>query len=894
MPQSTALNQWPGCVLAFLVLSANCFAQTPPPASFVTSRLFDVATVGPYGLGSTQPYGIAAGDFNKDGKLDIIAAGWAAEVTLNLGNGDGTFQSLSQVYSLSGARAVAVGDFNGDGNLDAAVLAAGNPGSVAIFLGDGTGNLAGPTLYGVGNQGAGVYNNIVAAHLRSAARLDLVVTNGNDSTVSVLLGNGDGTFQPQVTYSTGSSLGAGTPQWVAVADVNKDGHPDLVTADSGQGISVLLGVGNGTFKPAVFYSDVLNGSGVGYGANGVAIADLNGDGNLDVVAAAWSGVVNVFLGNGDGTFQPAVGYSVPYATTIGIADVNGDKKPDLVVTDYVESTTWVLLGNGDGTFKPGVAYATDNGDQGLVLADFNQDGRLDFAVGSNIGPFMSVALGNGDGTFRAGTNYGFVEGYGVDQIAAADLRNDGNLDIVEADPNGRSLHVMLGSSHGVLGAPSTISICGVPWWVAAGDLNGDGKPDLVAIAGANNGCGVPDNAVAVLLGNGDGTFQTPVYYPVGNDNANNGNGAVVALAALTANHKLDIVVSNNDGSLSVLLNNGTGTFGAATVIAGVTGTAEFILSGDFNGDGKLDLALPDYDNNTVKILLGKGNGNFQPPASVTAVPQGPGGLAVGDFNKDGKLDLAVTAGSIGGGGGGVAILLGNGDGTFTFSADYNLDPGSLGLGAPGSSPSALVASDVNGDGNLDLLIPLGNVHDWTSCNCGQEAGNLGMAVLLGQGDGTFVADSTGPFIVGWDSIQVVAGDFNGDGAMDAAVLERAGNGNYGAAPFVTMLINNTQPVSTSPLTVRFAKQTVGTTSRAQTVVLTNNQTTALSISGISLGGSDPGDFGYKSACKATLPAGDDCVISVTFKPAQTGSRTASLEIQDSQGTQTVALAGTGQ
>jgi hypothetical protein len=100
---------------------------------------------------------------------------------------------------------------------------------------------------------------------------------------------------------------------------------------------------------------------------------------------------------------------------------------------------------------------------------------------------------------------------------------------------------------------------------------------------------------------------------------------------------------------------------------------------------------------------------------------------------------------------------------------------------------------VNGDGNLDLLIPLGQVHTWTTCNCGEEAGNMGMVVLLGNGDGTFANSTNGPFLVGWDSQQVVASDFNNDGAIDAAVLERAGNGNYGAASFVTMLINKTLP-----------------------------------------------------------------------------------------------------
>jgi hypothetical protein len=159
---------------------------------------------------------------------------------------------------------------------------------------------------------------------------------------------------------------------------------------------------------------------------------------------------------------------------------------------------------------------------------------------------------------------------------------------------------------------------------------------------------------------------------------------------------------------------------------------------------------------------------------------------------------------------------------------------------------------VNGDGNLGLLIPLGQVHTWTTCNCGEEAGNMGMVVLLGNGDGTFANSTNGPFLVGWDSQQVVASDFNNDGAIDAAVLERAGNGNYGAASFVTMLINKTLPVSVSPLSIIFAKQTVNTRSSVQTVVLTNNQTTSLSMSGVTLRAANPNDLTCTSYCGATL------------------------------------------
>ncbi len=382
----------------------------------------------------------------------------------------------------------------------------------------------------------------------------------------------------------------------------------------------------------------------------------------------------------------------------------------------------------------------------------------------------------------------------------------------------------------------------------------------------------------MLLGKGDGTFESPVYYPTGNSNAYPG---VVKLADTRGKGELDVLVSNVDGSLSVMLAKGKGIFETGRVIPGVTGLAEPILTGDFNNDGKLDLALPDFANSAVTILLGTGKGTFEAPISLTTaqgVPERPQGLAVGDFNHDGNLDLAVNSNSLGVSGsygGGFAVLLGNGTGTVTFSADYGWGTGTT------TSPGSMATADVNGDGIVDLLIPLGQ-------------GGGGMIVYLGNGDGTFTRDNTGTsssvgFLAGTNSQMVVTGDFNDDGAIDAAVVENAGWFNS----YVTLLINNTPPVSASPLVVAFGSHSVGSTSNTHTVLLTNNQPTSLAVDGIGISGPDPGDFAYKSACAATLLPGADCDISVTFEPSATGLRTAVLTITDGAGTQTVSLSGTG-
>ncbi len=418
-------------VLGLTALAAPSLAQSPPPASFVTPKQF----YGIQGFRNPPVDDVATGDLNGDGIPDIVSVGGldggSFVIGVLLGNGDGTFQP-GIYYPLDNVApvAVALGDFNRDGHVDVAVLLNGAPGSVAIYFGNGTGALGKPSLHQVGNQGATFFNNLVAADLNGDHKLDLVATNNADSTVSVLLGKGDGTFEPAVAYSTGTaSMNQTGANWVAIADLNNDGKPDLVVAC---------------------------------------------DGNNQTLS--------VLLGNGDGTFQAPAMRFLPGASSVAIANLTGDKKKlDLVVADYNDSTTWVLPGNGDGTFQPGQAYATTPQDQGLAVADLNRDGKLDFVVSDNQSELVTVALGNGDGTFRASANYGLTYASQILAIAAADFNGDGNLDIVEAggSPANNAVSVMLGSAHGVLGAPvSAKPLCNTPNWVDAGDMNGDSLPKL--------------------------------------------------------------------------------------------------------------------------------------------------------------------------------------------------------------------------------------------------------------------------------------------------------------------------------------------------------------------------------------------------------------------------------
>ncbi len=349
-----------------------------------------------------------AGDFNGDGHLDLAVADTGSEtVSVLLGNGDGTFQPPAYYAVGTDPDAIVAGDFNGDGRLDLAVENSGSninffPGTVSVLLGNGDGTFQSQVTDAVGSRPV----SIVAGDFNGDGRLDLAVANIGSDMVSVLLGNGDGTFQPQVTYAVGSG-----PDSIVAGDFNGDGRLDLAVANWNDGtVSVLLGNGDGTFQPQVTYA-------VGSGPDAIVAGDFTGDGHLDLaVANYFDDTVSVLLGNGDGTFQPQVTYAVgwdPGAIVAG--DFSGDGHLDLAVANELSGTVSVLLGNGDGTFQPQVTYAVGSGPDAIVAGDFNGDGHLDLAVANGLydsdgnpitgSDTVSVLLGNGDGTFQPQVTY---------------------------------------------------------------------------------------------------------------------------------------------------------------------------------------------------------------------------------------------------------------------------------------------------------------------------------------------------------------------------------------------------------------------------------------------------------------------------------------------------------
>ena len=343
-------------------------------------KLGSVALTGA-GLGGYQPVGLIStgaksgpndlvvGDFNGDGIPDLAAPNSATgAVAVFLGKGDGTFQAAKFASTGQGTMplALAVADFNGDGMLDLAV-ALGNQGAIAILLGNGDGTFQPPRE--VPTAGSGLYYPVALTlgDFNHDGRLDIATAN-NSIGASVLLGNGDGTFQPYKLL--GSSSG---PTWIASGDFNNDGNLDLAVTTGANTVDISLGNGDGTFET---YSSVATGSGTN--PQFVAASDLDGDGNLDLVVACYgANAAGVLLGNGDGTFLPIELYAAgagPIALTVG--DLNLDGIPDLVVTNLSANSLSLFEGNGDGTFLPLPGYSTTGGSQpaASVIADLDAEG----------------------------------------------------------------------------------------------------------------------------------------------------------------------------------------------------------------------------------------------------------------------------------------------------------------------------------------------------------------------------------------------------------------------------------------------------------------------------------------------------------------------------------------
>jgi hypothetical protein len=779
-----------------------------------------------------SPQSVAVGDFNRDGLSDFaVTNNLDNTVSVYLGKKDGTFAAPVNYDTGMSPAGIVTADFNSDGKLDLAVVNSSSN-SVSILLGSGTGTFQTKQDYATGSGPVA----LVAADFNGDNKLDLAVANNTAGTLSVLINTGTGTFKSKVDYTTGSN-----PTSVAAGHFNADGFLDLAVGSYGSNeISILLGSSSGTFTAGTTITNVAL-------VWSVVTGDFDGDGKTDLIAGTLYGVA-LYLGNGDGTFT----YNSNLAAAGGAyallaQDLNGDKKPDVIIIDrykFDDSTTFTVFLNtttkvGNPTFAyPPRSYATGYQPSALALGDFNRDGKLDaVAVGSGSNT-VSVMLGDGKGAFDPGVTS--IDGGQQYYMVAADFNNDHNVDLAFSGYSG-TVDILLGKGDGTFKAPKTYNVASSGEGIVAADFNGDGFIDL-AVADKIS------NTVSVLLNNKAGGFKITGPYATGK-----GPTALVAGNFTLRGHADLAVVNYTDSSVSILPNDGTGKFGApVTTNLASNALPDGITAGDFNHDGHLDLAVANA-NSTLSILLNN-NGTFPTHTDITVGAQAVW-ITSASLRGDGVLDLvAVIAGVPGG----ADVLLGNDDGTFAKPVFY----------ASGTEPTSVAVGDFNADKLLDLVVTNG--------------GDNTVAILPGNGDGTFGPYSR--FEAGGvaNPEAVAAADFNNDGFLD--FITANSSTTYTA-------YMNTPVAAISPSRLAFPVTHLGTTSKPKSATLYNS-----GIATLTPKESVTGDYAISSnGCPTALPSGSNCSVSVAFTPTDINARIGALTFTDNATVpaQKVSLSGTG-
>jgi MYXO-CTERM domain-containing protein len=708
-------------------------------------------------VNATYPAAMVVTDLDGDGDEDIVTGNdLSLSVSVLLGDGAGGFGAavnyvIDDPAALLYAVSIAVGDVTGDSVPD--VVAAGfNPALAYVFAGDGEGGLAVPKT--VELAAADIASDVALADLNADGDLDLVAPIPLSNEVRVLFGDGVVGFGAPEVFPTGTG-----PAAVTVADLNGDGSLDIVTGNGGGGdASFLAGDGAGAFAAPVSID-------LGADAQPVSIAaaDVNGDGDADVVTAnriassiTAPGTVSIAAGDGAGEFaepvqiQLAEGSADDPPGLLAVGDVTADGRADIVVSLAIGNAVVILAGEEEGGFADAARVAVAKGPLPVAIADVNGDDIQDILTGNALDDSVSILPGDAQG--RVGFA-GLVDaGQYPHAIAAADLDGDGHDDLATANAFSGDVSVLLGDGAGGLVKAGDFAVGPFPTGIAAADVDGDDAIDLITA----NGSGT----VSLLLGDGAGGFSDPVDFAVGELE----NPYAVTTGDVDGDGALDIVTANtnieNDG-MSVLLGDGAGGFGEPAVFevgADPLNDPRSIALADVTGDGNLD-AITANSLGSVAVLAGDGAGDFAEAVSHAA-GLGPVVAAAADVTGDGHLDLV----SLNHPGQTVAVLAGDGEGAFAEAVEFPIFAGPrddciYNVTLPCPWAWGMAVADADGDGDLDVA----------TANTNTDT----VSVLSNDGAGDFSALEL--FYTGAHPGSIAVADVTGDGNPDVVTANRENN-----------------------------------------------------------------------------------------------------------------------
>ena len=802
-----------------------------------------------YSPGGNGPNSVAIGDVNGDGKLDIVAADWcisntvpcpSGAVAVLLGKGDGTFGAPT-TYGSGGVYAtdVAIGDLNSDGKADIVVVNCGNAannhcigagGNAGILIGNGDGTFQSVKSIPLGGGGFGAIA-VAIADINADGKLDVIVagdcTSGGCG--GVLLGNGDGTFQPEIAFGSGGLIAFS----LAIGDVNRDGKLDAVIGNQcatqacqTSTVGVSLGNGDGTFQAAVAYD-----SG-GIYPDGVAIADISGDGIPDLVIANSStstiinqGDVGVLIGIGDrnGTFQTVVAYPASEfgAAAIKVADMDGDGKPDVVVVNCSAvsgncngggGNVGVLLGNGDGTLKPVVTFPPGGNTPFAVgVADLNGDSKPDVIVGNcnsnvcgqlpgGIAVLLNTSLGL---TTTALTSSSNPSNFGQSVTFTATATSGG----FQVAPTGTVTFfdgsTNLGTSNLNASAQATLSTSTLTV----------GTHNITATYNGDSNYASSTSSVVSQLVQGAIAQLSPTGLNFGNQTVEIVSAAQPVTLTNTGNITLTIstpinVTGANPGDFAQTNNCGT------SLVAGSSCTISVTFKPTATGTRSASVSITDNAPNSPQTVSLSGNGVL-PAVTLTPTSLTFPNQVVGTISKAQTVTLQNT-----------------------------------GLGVLKITKGAIKG-------------PFGE-----TTNCG---------TTVNQGSSCTISVTFKPTTIGTVTGSISITD------------------NAPTSPQMISLQGTGTDVQLTPASLNFGNQPVGTTSTRKIITLTNKGTVTLTLAPVTITGANSGDFAQTNNCPASLAAGASCSIAVTFTPTATGTRSANVSVSDNGGgsPQQVPLTGTG-